>query len=135
MNDLNKQIAFLESLPEVSASITQPLEETLPSYENVQKLFDKVVSELAKNGDYANIMSMYHTSQMYGKNGSLESFFTAFAEMYKKSAKQEQLHIVDMLCKNIKNTTHCIDALSKHKKEMLIALMFGFVSSMLSQNS
>lgn len=135
MNDQNKTIAFIESLPETAPSITQPLEEKLPNVEDVQKLFDKLIFEIAKKGDYAATVNVYSMAQMYGRNCSLESFFTALSEMCKKGAKPEQLHVIDLLCKNLKNTSGCIESMSKHKKEMMLALMLGFVSSLLEQNS
>lgn len=126
---------FIESLPEVAASITQPLKPEVPDVEQVVKLFDQIVADVAKAGDYVAIMNIYNAAQLYGKNGSLEHFIQALTEMFKKSAKQEHLHTIDLLCKNIKNTTTCINAFSDYKKEMLMVAFLGFTGSILTQNS
>lgn len=126
---------FIESLPEVAASITQPLKPEVPDAEQVVKLFDQIVADVAKAGDYVAIMNIYNAAQLYGKNGSLEHFIQALTEMFKKSAKQEHLHTIDLLCKNIKNTTTCINAFSDYKKEMLMVAFLGFTGSILTQNS
>jgi hypothetical protein len=126
---------FLESLPEVSASMTQPLKPNAPDADQVKMLFDQIVIDVARAGDYAAIMNLYTTAQMYGRNGSLEHFINTLTEMFKKSAKQEHLHAIDLLCKNIMNTTTCINSLSNHKKEMLMVAFLGFTSSILIKNS
>ena len=126
---------FIESLPEVAASITQPLKPEVPDAEQVVKLFDQIVADVAKAGDYVAIMNIYNAAQLYGKNGSLEHFIQALTEMFKKNAKQEHLHAIDLLCKNIKNTTTCINAFSDYKKEMLMVAFLGFTGSILTQNS
>lgn len=126
---------FIESLPEVAASITQPLKQDVPDVEQVIKLFDQIVVNVAKAGDYVAIMNIYNAAQLYGKNGSLEHFIQALTEMFKKSAKQEHLHTIDLLCKNIKNTTTCINSFSEYKKEMLMVAFLGFTGSILTQNS
>lgn len=126
---------FIESLPEVAASITQPLKPNIPDVDEVKMLFDEIVMNVAKSGDYVAIMNIYTAAQMYGRNGSLEHFIQALTEMFKKNAKQEHLHTIDMLCKNIKNTTACINAFSDYKKEMLMVAFLGFTGSILTQNS
>jgi hypothetical protein len=126
---------FYESMPQVAASITQPLKPNVPDVEQVKMLFDEIVADVAKAGDYVAIMNIYNAAQLYGKNGSLEHFFQALAEMFKKNAKQEHLHTIDLLCKNIKNTTNCINSFSDYKKEMLMVAFLGFTGSILSQNS
>lgn len=126
---------FLESLPEVSASITQPLKPDAPDADEVKLLFDQIVMDTAKSGDYVAIMNIYTSAQMYGRNGSLEHFIQTLTEVFKKSAKQEHLHTIDLLCKNIKNTVTCINSLSEYKKEMLMVAFLGFTSSILSKNS
>jgi hypothetical protein len=130
---INEQ--FLESLPEVAASITQPIKPNAPDAEQVKMLFDQIVTDVARAGDYVAIMNIYNAAQLYGKNGSLEHFIQVLTEMFKKSAKQEHLHTIDLLCKNIKNTTTCINSFSDYKKEMLMVAFLGFTGSILTQNS
>ena len=130
---INEQ--FLESLPEVAASITQPIKPNAPDAEQVKMLFDQIVTDVARAGDYVAIMNIYNAAQLYGKNGSLEHFIQVLTEMFKKSAKQEHLHAIDLLCKNIKNTTMCINSFSDYKKEMLMVAFLGFTGSILTQNS
>jgi hypothetical protein len=126
---------FIESLPEVAASITQPIKPNAPDAEQVKMLFDQIVTDVARAGDYVAIMNIYNAAQLYGKNGSLEHFIQVLTEMFKKSAKQEHLHTIDLLCKNIKNTTTCINSFSDYKKEMLMVAFLGFTGSILTQNS
>lgn len=126
---------FLESLPEVAASITQPLKHKVPDADQVKMLFDQMVMDVAKAGDYAAIMNLYTSAQMYGRNGTFEHFIQTMTEMFKKNAKQEHLHAIDLLCKNIKNTATCINAFSDYKKEMLMVAFLGFTGSILTQNS
>jgi hypothetical protein len=126
---------FIESLPEVAASITQPIKPNAPDAEQVKMLFDQIVTDVARAGDYVAIMNIYNAAQLYGKNGSLEHFIQVLTEMFKKSAKQEHLHTIDLLCKNIKNTTMCINSFSDYKKEMLMVAFLGFTGSILTQNS
>lgn len=126
---------FYESMPQVAASVTQPLKPNVPDVEQVKMLFDEIVADVARAGDYVAIMNIYNAAQLYGKNGSLEHFIQALTEMFKKNAKQEHLHAIDLLCKNIKNTTLCINSFSDYKKEMLMVAFLGFTGSILSQNS
>ena len=53
---------FIESLPEVAASITQPLKPEVPDAEQVVKLFDQIVADVAKAGDYVAIMNIYNAA-------------------------------------------------------------------------
>lgn len=126
---------FLESLPEVPSSITQTLEQPTPSSEDVSRLVDKIVQEIAKSNDYAKIMSIYTTAQLYGKNCTFDSLMHAITNAHKSFAKQEHVLAIELLSKNIGNSSACIDLFGKLKKEVFAVVVLGYAASILSQQN
>ena len=56
-----------------------------------QKAFDKCIDGAAFKGDgkYHEIMNMYKTSQLYGKNCDVEAFMHCLLEYFKKRKDDE----------------------------------------------
>lgn len=126
---------FIESLPEVPASLTQTIEPSVPEYEDVKRLFDKIVQEIAKSNDYAKIMAIYTTAQMYGKNCTMDSLMHTLTNAHKSFAKQEHILAIELLSKNIANSNACIDLFGKLKKEVFAVALLGYAASILSQQN
>ena len=126
---------FLESLPEVPASITDSIESPVPDAEDVKRLIDKIAQEIAKSNDYAKIMSIYTTAQLYGKNCSFDSLIHTLTNAHKSFAKQEHILAIELLSKNIANSNACIDLFGKLKKEVFAVAILGYAASILSQQN
>ena len=132
---MNTDHRFIESLPEVPASAIQAVELNVANYEDAIRLIDGIIKEIAKNDDYAKIMSIYTTAQMYGKNCTVDSLMHTFTNAYKAFAKQESVLAIDLLSKNILNSNACIESHGKLKKEIFTTVILGYAASIIAQQN
>jgi len=132
---MNTDRRFIESLPDVPASAIQAVELNVANYEDAIRLIDSIIKEIAKSDDYAKIMSIYTTAQMYGKNCTVDSLMHALTNAYKAFAKQESVLAIDLLSKNILNSNACIESHSKLKKEIFTTVILGYAASILAQQN
>lgn len=128
---------FVEQMPEKPASVTASIEKPVAADSEIKRAFDKCVDAFAFKGEgkYHEVMNMYKTAQLYGKNCETESLMHCLLEYFKKCSKTGDRAIVDKLLKNIANTQECIKLVSPDDKSIFVALVLGYAYSVFSENN
>lgn len=128
---------FIDQIEEKPASVTAAIEEPIVSDEEIKRAFDKCIEHAAFNGDgkYHDVMNMYKTSLLYGKNSETESLMSCLLDYFKKCSKSSDVALVNKLAKNITNTHECIKAAAPENKNIFVALVLGYAYSVFSENN
>lgn len=128
---------FINQAAQIPSSVTASLEKPIVSDAEIKRAFDKCIDGLAFKGEgkYHEVMNMYKTAQLYGKNCETESLMHCLAEYFKKCTKTGDKAIIDRLLKNISNTQECIKMVSPDDKSIFVALVLGYAYCVFSENN
>lgn len=124
---------FFDQLEAGKASITDVVAKPLPEAQDIKRLLDQVVEYFGKGKDYRKTQQAFSLGSLYGKNGDLKHLLKCLGEVYKFDVDVEKLAIVDMLIKNVLNTTDCINQFSTVKSEIFMSMILGYAFSILHE--
>lgn len=124
---------FFEQLEASKASLTDVTPRPLPEVQDIKKLLEQVVESFGRGKEYNKTQQAFSLGSLYGKNGDLKHLLKCIGEIYKIGVEPEKLAGVDMLIKNVANTTDCINHLYSLKPEVFMSMILGYAFSILHE--
>lgn len=124
---------FFDQLEAGKASLTDVVARPLPEAQDIKKLLDQVVEFFGRGKDYNKTQQAFNLGSLYGKNGDLKHLLKCVGEIFKLGVEQEKLAGIDMLIKNVANTTDCLNHLYSLKPEVFMSMILGYAFSILHE--
>lgn len=124
---------FIETIPSIPASVTVEAEKEPCTTKEIREKFETLIQKLSKSTKYEQLLVNFKVGQMYGKNGSFDHFLSSLEDTLKHAATDELKKPTELLCKNLKQTAACIEAITPLKPEVFIAALLGFTISIVEK--
>lgn len=124
---------FFDQLEAGKASFTDVVARPLPEAQDIKKLLEQVVESFGRGKDYNKTQQAFNLGNLYGKNGDLKHLLKCVGEIFKLGVEQEKLAGIDMLIKNVANTTDCLNHLYSLKSEVFMSMILGYAFSILHE--
>lgn len=124
---------FFDVLKSGKASLTDVEANPLPAIHDIKRLLDQIIELFSRGKDYQNVHKAFNIGSLYGKNGDLRHLLKCVGELYKLGANAENITNIDLLIKNVSNTTDCINHIHPLKGEIFMSMILGYAFAILSE--